>query len=261
MIRIAHISDMHVGSVHFVPNLMNRVIVELNELSPDLVICTGDFTNEGFRQEYKTAAAYLQQIEARLVAVPGNHDSRNVGYVHFEELLGPRHWSIDVGGIRIVGADSSEPDLNEGQIGRERYGWLIDQFSTPAELKIYVQHHHLLPIPGTGRERSTVADAGDLIELLIRSGVRVALTGHKHVPWVWRLEDLYIANAGTCASLRVRGHTKPCYNVVELEGSDAKIYRKYPFGPSTVIAHFDLTSGNQYYRELEPLVQQPEPTA
>ena len=60
--RIAHISDMHVGSVHFVPNLMNRVVTELNELSPDLIVCTGDFTNEGFRQEYKSAAAYLQQI-------------------------------------------------------------------------------------------------------------------------------------------------------------------------------------------------------
>ncbi len=260
MIRIAHISDMHVGSVHFVPNLMNRVIVELNELKPDLVVCTGDFTNEGFRQEYKTAAAYLQQIEARLVAVPGNHDSRNVGYVHFEELIGPRHWAHDVGDIRIVGVDSSEPDLNDGQVGRERYGWLIDQFAVPAELKIYVQHHHLLPIPGTGRERSTVSDAGDLIELLIRSGVNVALTGHKHVPWVWRLENIYIANAGTCASLRVRGHTKPCYNVVELEGTDVKIFRKYPFGPSTLIAHFDLASGNQYYRELGSLVQEPEPT-
>ena len=24
----------------------------------------------------------------------------------------------------------------------------------------------------------------------------------KHVPYVWRLENLYIVNAGTCASLR-----------------------------------------------------------
>jgi 3',5'-cyclic AMP phosphodiesterase CpdA len=259
--RIAHISDMHVGSVHFVPNLMNRVIVELNEMEPDLVVCTGDFTNEGFRQEYKTASAYIQQIQAPLVAVPGNHDSRNVGYVHFEELIGPRYWAIDAGRARIVGADSSEPDLNEGQIGRERYGWLVDQFSVPAEIKIFVQHHHLLPIPGTGRERSTVNDAGDLLELLITSDVQVALTGHKHVPWVWRLENLYIANAGTCASLRVRGHTRPCYNILEVEGTDVKIHRKYPFGPSTLIAHFDLASGNQYYRELEPLVHQPEPTS
>jgi 3',5'-cyclic AMP phosphodiesterase CpdA len=259
-VTIAHISDLHVGSVHFVPNLMDRVIVEINELMPDLVICTGDFTNEGFRQEYKTAAAYLQQIRPRVVAVPGNHDARNVGYVHFEELIGPRHWTVDVGGVRIVGADSSEPDLDYGQIGRERYGWLVEQFDHPAELKIYVQHHHLLPIPGTGRERNIVYDAGDLLELLIRSGVTLTLTGHKHVPYVWRIERLYVANAGTVSSLRLRGHTRPCYNVVEIDGPELKIRRTYPFGPSSVIAHFNAATGEEYYRELQNLVVQPEST-
>ena len=45
MVTIAHISDLHVGSPYFVPNLMNRVIVEINERKPDLVVCTGDVTN------------------------------------------------------------------------------------------------------------------------------------------------------------------------------------------------------------------------
>lgn len=254
-VTIAHISDTHVGSPHFVPNLMNRVIVELNELKPDLVVHTGDVTNEGFRGEYKTAAAYLEQIESRVVAVPGNHDARNVGYVHFEELIGPRHWRQDLpGGVVIIGVDSSEPDLNEGQVGRERYPWIIDQFSKPAALKIYVHHHHLLPVPGAGRERSTVSDAGDLLEVLIRSGVNLALTGHKHVPYVWRLENIYISNAGTCSSLRLRGHTRPAYNIVQFDENEVKILQKYPFGPSAVIAHFNIASGEQYYRELEPLV-------
>ena len=91
-------------------------------------------------------------------------------------------------------------------------------------------HHHLLPIPGTGRERSTVMDAGDLLEVLIHAGVHVVLSGHKHVPYVWRLEDMYIANAGTVSSLRVRGYTKPCYNVLEFDGGEVKIHRKFPFG-------------------------------
>ena len=260
-ITIAHISDPHVGSVHFVPNLMNRVIAELNELNPDVIVCTGDFTNEGFRQEYKTAAAYFQQFGPRLVAVPGNHDARNVGYLHFEELVGERYWSRDVAGVRIVGADSSEPDLNEGQVGRERYEWIREQFSGAAELKIFALHHHLLPIPGTGRERNIVYDAGDLLELLIRSGVGLALTGHKHVPYVWRLEQLYVANAGTCASLRLRGNTRPCYNIIDVEGSEVTIHRKYPFGPSSVIAHFNYVTGQQYQREIEEVVRQPEPSA
>ncbi|HEY7756414.1 MAG TPA: metallophosphoesterase [Actinomycetota bacterium] len=256
MVTIAHISDPHVGSPYFVPNLMNRVIVELNELAPDVVICSGDLTNEGYRQEFKNWVAYAQRIEAPIFTVPGNHDARNVGYLHFEELIGERHWAADVRGARIVGVDSSEPDINEGQVGRERYEWIRERFEVPAELKVFVLHHHLLPIPGTGRERSTVMDAGDLLEELISAGVNIVLSGHKHVPYVWRLEDLYVANAGTVASLRVRGYTKPCYNVLEFEGDDVKITRRYPFGGGSVIAHFSLSTGEQYLRELEPPVQQ-----
>jgi 3',5'-cyclic AMP phosphodiesterase CpdA len=254
---IAHISDPHVGSPYFVPNLMNRVIVELNELKPDLVICTGDFTTFGYRQEFKTAAAYLDRIDAPVHSVPGNHDARNVGYVHFEELIGPRHWSIDAGGIRIVGADSSEPDLDNGQIGRERYDWIRQEFASDADYKIFALHHHLISVPGTGRERNIVYDAGDLLEILITAGVQLVLTGHKHVPYVWRLENLYIVNAGTCASLRLRGHTKPCYNVIEIEGDEVRIFRKFPFGGSTLNAQYSISTGEQRYRELEGLMQQP----
>jgi Icc protein len=255
VVTIAHISDLHVGSPFFVPNLMNRVIVELNELEPDVVVCTGDLTNEGYRQEYKNVVAYFERIKAPLVTIPGNHDARNVGYLHFEELIGPRHWTHDVGGIRIVGADSSEPDLNEGQIGRERYPWLMEQFAEPDTIKIFALHHHLLPVPGTGRERSTVMDAGDLLEVLIEAGVHVVLSGHKHVPYVWRLEHMYVANAGTASSLRLRGYTRPCYNILEIEGDEVKIFRKFPFGGQTALTHFSVSSGEQYQREIESLVQ------
>jgi 3',5'-cyclic-AMP phosphodiesterase len=255
VVTIAHISDPHVGSPYFVPNLMNRVIVELNELEPDVVVVTGDFTTFGYRQEFRTAAAYLERIKSPVHSVPGNHDARNVGYVHFEELIGPRHWAIDAKGVRIVGADSSEPDLDEGQIGRERYGWLAEQFSGDWDLKVFALHHHLIPIPGTGRERNIVFDAGDLLEILISNQVNLVLSGHKHVPYVWRLENLYVVNAGTCASLRLRGHTKPCYNVIEVEGDEVRIHRRFPFGGSTLTAQYTISTGEQSFRELEDMVQ------
>ncbi|MEA2520856.1 MAG: hypothetical protein QOI81_502 [Actinomycetota bacterium] len=258
MVTIAHISDPHVGSPYFVPNLMNRVITELNELSPDIVVCSGDLTNEGYRQEFKSWAAYADRIESRILTVPGNHDSRNVGYLHFEDLVGPRMWSEDIGGVRIVGVDSSEPDLNEGKVGRVHYEWIKREFSEAAGLKVFVLHHHLLPIPGTGRERSTVMDAGDLLEVLTNAGVNVVLSGHKHVPYVWRLENMYVANAGTVSSLRVRGYTKPCYNILGFDGTEVKIHRKFPFGDDTVMAHFSLTKG-QVHREQERPVQEHAP--
>ena len=259
MPTIAHISDMHVGSPYFVPNLMNRVIVELNELEPDVIVITGDFTNFGYRQEFKSAAAYLERLKAPIISVPGNHDARNVGYVHFEELIGPRFWTRDVAGVRIVGADTSEPDLDHGQIGRERYEWLREQFTAPADLKVFAIHHHLLPIPGTGRERNIVYDAGDLLEVLIECGVNLVLSGHKHVPYVWRLENIFVVNAGTVSSLRLRGHTRPCYNIVEFDGDEVKIYRKFPFGAQNVVAHYSLSTGTQYYRELEHVLENRPP--
>jgi 3',5'-cyclic-AMP phosphodiesterase len=255
VVTIAHISDPHVGSPYFVPNLVNRVISELNELRPDAVVVTGDLTSEGFRQEYKSWVAYADRIDAPIYTVPGNHDSRNVGYVHFEDLIGPRTWSVDVNGVRIVGMDSSEPDQNEGKVGRGHYEWIRQQFSVPADLKVFAIHHHLLPIPGTGRERSTVMDAGDLLEVLLHAGAQVVLSGHKHVPWVWHLENMYIANAGTVASLRLRGYTKPCYNVLEFGGGEVKIHRKFPFGDGHVMAHFSLT-GAQFHREVERPVEE-----
>ena len=241
-VTIAQISDLHCGSPHFVPSLLERAIAELNELQPDCVIVSGDLTNDGFRPEYQAARDYLDRLECqRVIVVPGNHDSRNVGYVHFEELFGQRSTFLQLDGVSIVAIDSTEPDLDHGTIGRGRYSWIEEQFAAePAEMKIFVLHHHLLPVPGTGRERNIVYDAGDAIECLQRSGVRLVLSGHKHVPYVWRLEDLFVVNAGTVSSLRLRGNTRPCYNVIEIDGTRVDVWRRHPFHGQVKLVSFAL---------------------
>jgi 3',5'-cyclic-AMP phosphodiesterase len=236
---IAQLSDLHCGGPYFVPNLLERAISEINDVEPDVVICSGDLTTFGFKEEYAQAKAYLDRIQCeQLVVIPGNHDSRNVGYVHFEELFGNRNSVLQVGEVTIVAVDSTEPDLDHGQIGRGRYGWIAEQFERPAELRVFVLHHHLLPVPGTGRERNVVYDAGDALEMLQRAGVDLVLSGHKHVPYAWRLEDLFIVNAGTVSSLRLRGHTRPCYNLVEISDSHVSVWRKYPFHGQERIIQF-----------------------
>src|SRR6476646_7307988 len=240
---IAHISDIHCGGPYFVPNLMERAITEVNDIDPDIVICSGDLTTFGFKEEYALAKDYLDRIACEcLVVIPGNHDSRNVGYVHFEELFGDRNSVARVGGVTVVAVDSTEPDLDHGQIGRGRYPWIEEQFDDGSKLKIFVLHHHLLPIPGTGRERNVVYDAGDALECLQRAGVQIVLSGHKHVPYAWRLENLFLVNAGTVSSLRLRGNTRPCYNVVEIAADELAVYRKYPFhGRETIIRSSPVT--------------------
>ena len=141
--------------------------------------------------------------------------------------------------MTVVAVDSTEPDLDHGQIGRGRYRWIEEQFGAPRRrLRIFVLHHHLLPVPGTGRERNIVYDAGDCIECLQRAGVDLVLSGHKHVPYAWRLENLFVVNAGTVSSLRLRGKTRPCYNVIEVTGTHVDVWRQYPFHGQERIIQF-----------------------
>ena len=60
--RIAQFSDLHCGGPYFEASLLERAIVEINELSPDVIVCTGDLTTFGFRHEYLTAREYFDQI-------------------------------------------------------------------------------------------------------------------------------------------------------------------------------------------------------
>jgi 3',5'-cyclic AMP phosphodiesterase CpdA len=223
--------------------MLARAIDEINELDPDVVVVSGDLTGEGFVNEYEQAADYLAQFTCQnVIVIPGNHDSRNVGYLHFEDLIGPRESSFHKDGLNIVAVDSSEPDQNGGRVGRGRYGWIKEEFEKDADLRVFVIHHHLMPIPGTGRERSVVMDAGDVLELITEAKVDIVLSGHKHVPYAWKLEDTFIVNAGTVSTTRLRGRGRPCYNVLHITPELVTIDQRYPYHGSERVISFDPLS-------------------
>jgi 3',5'-cyclic AMP phosphodiesterase CpdA len=250
-LTICQISDIHCGNARFIPELLDRTIIEINRANPATVVVSGDLTDAGYREEFEQAAEYIDRIECEnIMVIPGNHDSRNVGYVHFERLFGARQSVIDLDDVILVGVDSSEPDLNDGQVGREHYEFISESFSDARDkLKIFVVHHHLIPLPGTGRERNIIFDAGDILERLIEVRVDLVLSGHKHVPYSWRLENMLIVNAGTASTLRLRGNTRPCYNVIEVEDGRVEVYRKYAFKERELAVRFDRNT--QEYSRFE----------
>jgi 3',5'-cyclic-AMP phosphodiesterase len=251
-LTICQISDIHCGNARFIPELLDRTIIEINDLNPTAVVVSGDLTDAGYREEFEMAADYIDRLRCEhVMVIPGNHDARNVGYIHFERLFGERHSVIDLDDVILVGVDSSEPDLNDGQVGREHYGFISEAFSAAQDkLKIFVVHHHLISLPGTGRERNIIFDAGDILERLTETGVDLVLSGHKHVPYSWKLENMLIVNAGTASTLRLRGDTRPCYNVIEVEDGRVSIFRKYPFKNRELAVHFDPKT-QQYSRSGE----------
>ena len=124
-LTIAQISDIHCGSVKFIPDLLERSILEINDIDPTVVVLSGDLTDAGYRPEFEQAAEYMAKVRCEnVMVIPGNHDSRNVGYIHFERLFGERYSVIEFDEAIMVGVDSSEPDLNDGRVGREHYDFI-----------------------------------------------------------------------------------------------------------------------------------------
>jgi Icc protein len=232
-VRIVQMSDIHVGPT-FVPDLMDAAIEEINAFGPHLVAIPGDLTTKGYREEFAEAKAYLDRLECEnVVVVPGNHDSHNVGYYHFEDLFGKRESSLTLsvpeGEAKVVALDSSEPDLDEGQVGREHYGWLDSEFrGWDRGPKILVIHHHLLDLPGTGRDRNILRDAGDILAILRELEVDLVLSGHRHVPYANNVSNTLIIHCGTVSSTRVRGFMRPSYNRIELDGDEIQVTLRYP---------------------------------
>ena len=216
--KIAQISDLHIAGSNFVPEWAENVLAILSSIGPDVVVVTGDLTDDGYAYEYELVKTYLERIETEnLMVVPGNHDARNEGHMLFEEIFKARTSYYENDKVMILGIDSSEPDIDDGRIGRRNYTYIKERLSPRKEIKILAMHHHLIPIPATGRERNIPIDAGDVLKLCIESGVDIVFSGHKHMPWVWKLESTYFITAGTATTRRLKGRYYPSFYILEIE--------------------------------------------
>jgi len=252
---IAQLSDVHVGGSRYREDLLRTAIAEVNEAAPDLIVVAGDLTDDGYPDQYPLAKQELSALtSARIVRVPGNHDARNVGYLHYEDTFGARdsRERLECGGLEValVAVDSSKPDLDEGEIGREHYGWIEEGFEGAADLRVFVCHHHLVPVPATGRERNQVLDAGDVVDLV--------LSGHRHVPYVWPIAGMLLVHSGTVSTLRTRGFPHPAYNLIRVEAGRISVELCVPGGERRSLGEYprdwpaDLAA-----READPFVRAP----
>ncbi|USS39981.1 metallophosphoesterase [Thermococcus aggregans] len=223
--KIAHISDTHITSGEAYKGYAYDLIAnEINTLDYDIVIHTGDVTNEGLREEYERASYELKKIKKPLIVVPGNHDARNVGYELFEKYIGPLNGVYEKGDLVIIWVDSTIPDLSDGRIGGYKFKWLKEKLEeySHKKFKIVAAHHHLIPLPDTGRERNVLFNAGDVLDLLLKHDVTLYICGHKHVPNVYKVESLVVANAGCTSCRKTRKGDVNSYNIIKIK-NDGKI--------------------------------------
>jgi 3',5'-cyclic AMP phosphodiesterase CpdA len=246
---IAQFSDIHCGDSRFDTDLMEATIHEINDLDPNLVVVAGDLTADGYREQFDEAHSWIKQVECKQkLVIAGNHDCRNVGYLHFEQLFGDRHYHTEEldfriccvpneagiqEKIKILALDSNKPDLDDGEIGRDKYDWIDMEFPDKRYFKIFMLHHHLVSIPSTGRERNIVLDSGDVLDKLREVEVDLVLCGHRHVPYNWPLADMLIISSGTASTWRTRGFIQPSYNIITITPAAITVTNKTPGGAVT----------------------------
>ncbi len=193
------------------------MIGSINEGGVDLVIVTGDITMDGHPHEFEEAMKVIDRLEPKKMVVPGNHDAMNQGYEIFEEIFGTRKPSFSNEEVAIVGMDSSEPDIHDGTIGRHNYLTIREKLLVD-KVTILALHHHVIPVPRTGREWNILTDAGDVLALCVDIKLDLVLSGHKHLPWTWKLEDTHFVTAGTACTRRLKGRSFPSFNMINIDG-------------------------------------------
>jgi len=220
-IRIVHISDTHVSKFgRFMESFLDKAIKEINKLDPkpDAIIHSGDLTDNGVLLDYEYAQEKLNLFESRVIIAPGNHDERNYGHSLFRELIGPLDREEQVGGMSIFVVNSPEPDRDDGRLGRRRQTFLESRLEAlPRDrVKIVVFHHHLIPVPHSGRETNVLEDAGDVLDMILSQNVDFVLMGHRHVGRVLKINNTILVNAGTVSSIRTRGRLGHSYNIIDV---------------------------------------------
>ena len=246
---IVQLSDLHVGS-QFLPEVFEMVVKEVNEINPDVIVITGDLTNEGLMKEYEKCKSLLTKFNTKkIISISGNHDYRNTGYLLFKKFFPFQAVNELDDDVVLVTVGTARPDRNEGEVGYRQNLWLERTMKKYKDkIKIVAMHHHLIPIPDTGSDQLTVVDAGDVLRTVLDSQVDVVLCGHKHRPWAWNFGKLTVVNAGTATSDRVRGLFENTYNILTISNKKIQVDLKIVGGKRVHIEEI-VTNYSQFGEE------------
>jgi 3',5'-cyclic AMP phosphodiesterase CpdA len=235
MTRLVHLSDLHFGAHD--AELVETVDWQMDQLKPDLVVISGDFTQRARTEQFRQACEFLEGLRERgheVLGVPGNHDvplydvlrrfmSPLARYRRFiDESLCP---FIELPGVAVLGINTARSlTFKDGRINKDQVEFIRETFArTPSEaVRILVTHHPLLALRVGGQVERAVGRQELALDVIEESGVDMLLAGHIHhassqdaSELVTRAGGVLVVQAGTATSTRVR-EQEQSFNVIDV---------------------------------------------
>lgn len=214
---LAQISDLHITGgdalaydVVDTTTAARRTVAYLEKLTPapDLMLVTGDVTDDGSKEAYATARDILRNVAAPLLVVPGNHDHKE----RLQQAFGQQTACTDMVAGRLccqfmlppfmlVGVDSAIPGKHGGGLPPEVLEWLDQILHDGQGMPTVVFMHHPPFAVGIGNmDAETFVGREALEEVLSRhQHVVRLLTGHVHRPLLRQFGGTLAAGAPSTA--------------------------------------------------------------
>lgn len=232
-VKIALVSDIHINrgtnQARYTANY-EKVIDQVNKENVDVVIISGDLTEDGTPHEYSDFKRLTKKFKPPVYLVPGNHDignkkiGGNKGEINFNRLadfqiyLGKSWFSTTIGNVKIIGANSC---LMGSGMKKEAEMWRFLEKEMPRKPKlpiVFVTHHPLYEknIEEKGGEYWNVepAERFRLMGLFQQSGVVAALSGHLHRPITNNYNSVLYYTTHPVAFGLPQGKQKPGWTLV-----------------------------------------------
>lgn len=161
----------------------------------DLVILTGDLTNDGTRTEQEAIKNVLNE---NVYVIPGNHDIyKNIW------VFGKKYQSFEKSGWKFILIDNS----NWRGLGDEQKSWLEGETaeclikSCLAFMHKPLIHNFSTHVMGENSVKVT-AEAKWLRELLVSNGVRIGYSGHLHYASSYTIDGWKTVLVGAISAAR-----------------------------------------------------------
>ena len=143
----------------------------------DLIVLSGDLADLGEEQSYVWLAEQLSGLDIPSIALPGNHDDRDLMANYFDCSN-----RLDLGGWRVSLLDSCIPPSTKGELGSDQITALKDNItSNPEYPHLVFLHHPPVLLGSTWMDGMGLSNADLLWNCLAEFSSPVTLVaGHAH---------------------------------------------------------------------------------